>query len=239
MKIYQTILCIATALTLSACGGHSNKAEQTTKTMYIDSLDSELLYNGATFQNEGNGVIINLGSNDGYYDLKNLSHNLIKNLKDYSISVCFKVDSVNTLEGYGHFLFAFSKLAENKADEGPYMAMRLNEQRFEVSTGGWNHEEFIMQGGQPQRNVWIHALYRQTGKCGELYLDGQLVGKNENMPILSDIFAEDPACCWIGRAPFAGDKYLTDTEVANFCIFNYAVDDEELNQFLQDKADLK
>lgn len=239
MKVYQTILCFATALTLSACGGQNNKAEHPAKSIYQDSLDIAHLYNGATFHDEESAVIINLGSNDGYYDLKDLSNNLIKNLKDYSISVCYKVDSVNTLEGYGHFLFAFSKLAENKAEEGPYMAMRLNEQRFEVSTGGWNHEEFIMQGGQPQRNVWIHALYRQTGKCGELYLDGQLIGKNENMPILSEIFTEDPACCWVGRAPFAGDKYLTDTEVANFYIFDYAVDDEELNRLLQGKSDLK
>ena len=33
--------------------------------------------------------------------------------------------------------------------------MRLNEQRFETSTGGYEHEQIIMQGGKPKRDVWI------------------------------------------------------------------------------------
>ncbi len=37
-----------------------------------------------------------------------------------------------------------SDRAENSANEGPYMAMRLNEQRFETTTGGYEHEEIIM-----------------------------------------------------------------------------------------------
>lgn len=128
---------------------------------------------------------------------------------------------------------------ENKADEGPYMAMRLNEQRFETSTGGYEHEEIIMQGGQPKRDVWVHALYRQKGKTGELYLDGKLIGRNTNMPILTEIFDEAPANCWIGRAPFRGDKYLTHTQVADFRIYNYAVDDKTMKQLNKDKAKLK
>ncbi len=100
----------------------------------------------------------------------------------------FKVSSTNNLDGYRHFLFAFSNLAENKADEGPYMAMRLNEQRFETSTGGYEHEEIIMQGGKPKCDMWVHALYRQHGKCVELFLDGKLIGRNNNMPILAEIF---------------------------------------------------
>ncbi len=180
-------------------------------------------------------AILHLGTGNGYYDLTAETGALIRQLKDFSVSVCFKVSSANSLEGYGHFLFAFSKLAENSAHEGPYMAMRLNEQRFETSTGGYEHEEIIMQGGKPKRDVWVHALYRQKGHKGELFLDGKLVGRNDNMPILSEIFKEAPAHCWIGRAPFRGDKYLTQTEVADFRIYNYAVSNQEvkkLNQFI-------
>ena len=50
------------------------------------------------------------------------------------------------------------------------------------------------------------------------------------MPILSEIFRDAPANCWIGRAPFRGDKYLTQTDVADFRIFNYAVSNQELRQ---------
>lgn len=176
---------------------------------------------------ERNPAILHLGANNDYYDLTSETGALIKNLKDFSVSVWFKVGSGNKLDGYGHFLFAFSQLAENSANEGPYMAMRLNEQRFEISTGGFEHEEIIMQGGQPKRDTWVHVLYRQKGHKGELFLDGKLIGKNDNMPILSEIFKEAPANCWIGRAPFRGDKYLTQTEVADFRIYDYAVSDQE------------
>ncbi len=188
---------------------------------------------------EDNASILALGSKNGYYDLTEETGTLISNLRDFTISVFFKVDSSNKLDGYGHFLFAFSKLAENKTDEGPYMAMRLNEQRFETSTGGYQHEEIIMQGGQPKRDVWIHALYRQHGKNGELYLDGKLIGKNKNMPILAEIFEDAPAHCWIGRAPFHGDKYLTDTKVADFRIYNYAISDKEFNMIKKNKPSVK
>ena len=110
------------------------------------------------------------------------------------------------------------------------MAMRLNEQRFETSTGGYEHEEFIMQGGKPKRDKWVHALYRQQGHKGELFLDGKLIGRNEKMPILAEIFKDAPANCWIGRAPFRGDKYLTQTEVADFRIYNYAVSNKEIDK---------
>ena len=161
---------------------------------------------------------------------------LISQLRDFTVSVHFKVSSENNLDGYGHFLFAFSQLAENSAHEGPYMAMRLNEQRFETSTGGYEHEQIIMQGGKPKRDVWVHALYRQQGHKGELFLDGKLIGKNENMPILAEIFKDAPANCWIGRAPFRGDKYLTQTDVADFRIYNYAVSNQELRQLKQKTA---
>lgn len=196
---------------------------------YRFGWQSEYLRNEAKID-EANPAILHLGGNSGYYDLTAKTGALIRELHDFSVSVWFRVSSGNQLDGYGHFLFAFSALAENGAHEGPYMAMRLNEQRFETSTGGYEHEEIIMQGGKPKRGVWVHVLYRQQGHKGELYLDGKLIGQNENMPVLADIFSEAPSNCWIGRAPFRGDKYLTETDVADFRIYNYAVSDQEMRR---------
>ncbi len=179
------------------------------------------------------GDILHLGKDNGYYDLTAKTGAMISQLRDFTVSVRFKVSSDNQLDGYGHFLFAFSAKAENSAHEGPYMAMRLNEQRFETSTGGYEHEDIIMQGGKPKRDVWHHALYRQQGHKGELYLDGKLIGRNEKMPILAEIFSEAPANCWIGRAPFLGDKYLTQTDVSDFRIYTYAVNDKEMRQLMK------
>lgn len=52
----------------------------------------------------------------------------------------------------------------------------------------------------------------------------KLIGTNENMPILSEIFAETPTHCWIGRAPFKGDKYLSKTEVKDLFVYDCAIE---------------
>ncbi len=233
MKTYKTIL-----MALLTCSVMASCSSSETEKKYNYVFEEKNAYNGATVESQQGLSILHLGQNDGYYDLTVETGKVIKELTDFTVSVYFKVDEANQLDGYGHFLFAFSELAENKADEGPYMAMRLNEQRFETSTDGWEHEEIVMQGGQPERNVWVHALFRQQGKTGELYLDGNLIGRNENMPILSEIFKEAPAHCWIGRAPFNGDKYLTDAHVADFRIYDYAVSDEELQSLNAQKQKL-
>lgn len=197
---------------------------------YYSPIESGELKNGAKIEKIGDVSVLNLGGNDGYCEMSSEYGTLIKSLTDFSISVYYRVDAACNLQGYGHFLFAFSNLAENGPEEGPYMAMRLNEQRFETSTGGYNHEEIIMQGGQANRDVWVHALYRQHGKRGELYLNGILIGKNNNMPILAETFKEAPSFCWIGKAPFRGDKYLAETQIADFRIYNYSVSNKELKQ---------
>ncbi len=230
MKCKALLLC-ATSILMAACNPEI-------KSSTVFGWNPEQLRNGATIEQHADYKVLNLGSNDGYYDFENIG-NKISQLKDFSISVYFNVDSANTLDGYGHFLFAFSKLAENQADEGPYVAMRLNELRFETSTGGWNHEEFVMQGGKPERNVWIHALFRQSGKTGELYLDGKLIGRNENMPIIAEIFDEAPTCCWIGKAPFKGDKYLCNTQIAGFSLYDYAISDKELEKLVASKPQVE
>lgn len=183
---------------------------------------------GAIIEHDGERNVLNLGSGEGYYDMTAETGRLIQSLSDFTISAHFKLDSSNTLEGYGHFLFAFSALAENGENEGPYVAFRLNEQRFETSTGGWAHEQAVMQGGQAKRDAWVHVLFRQQGHHGELWIDGELIGANEEMPILKEIFTEAPAYCWIGKAPFKGDKYLTDARVADMRIYNYSVSDEQI-----------
>lgn len=186
------------------------------------------LRNEATIETIGNRQILNLGSNEGFYDMTPEMGRVVKSLNDFTFSVYYRVDSSNPLDGYGHFIFACSELAENGPEKGPYVAFRLNEQRFEVSTGGYMHEEYIMQGGKPERDVWHHALYRQMGHIGEFYIDGQLIGTNGKMPYLSSIFSHAPEHCWIGKAPFKGDKYLTDTKVSDMCFFNYALSDSAI-----------
>lgn len=195
----------------------------------IDFSKKQSLRNGAKVIKEGKETVLDLGSKNGYYDLTPEMGKTIMTLNDYTFSIYYKVSSKNALDGYGHFAFACSALSENSADEGPYVALRLNEQRFEVSTGGYNHEEYIMQGTPSVKDEWVHLVYRQKGRKGELFINGNLVGTNEKMPFLSEIFKDAPQNCWIGKAPFKGDKYLTNTRIKDLRIYNYALSNEEIS----------
>ena len=149
-KILKDHIRRLTAKMTSALPTPTIKIEQQAE--YYFKWQPEYLRRTASID-ETNPAILHLGTNNGYYDLTAETGTLISQLRDFTVSVHFKVSSENQLDGYGHFLFAFSQLAENSAHEGPYMAMRLNEQRFETSTGGYEHEEIIMQGGKIKANV--------------------------------------------------------------------------------------
>lgn len=235
MKLTSLITLAGIGLALSACTSSSH--DSAAKASHAMSLQGDVMHNGASATTSDGTTYIALTTDSSYCDIT--LGTLIPTLTDYSVSVYYNVSAENALDGYGHFLFAFSALAANRATEGPYMAMRLNEQRFEVSTGGWENESVIQEGGKPARNVWHHALYRQAGTRGELYIDGQLIGTNPDMPILADLFADAPAYCWMGRAPFDGDKYLTKTRVAGFCLYEYAVSDDERDALVKGLSALK
>lgn len=214
------ISLIATAMILSSCGSQKPAME-------IVFSDANL-YNDATVENIDGTQVLSLGESDGFYDLTAEAGALISTLEDYTISVKYKLSSSNDLRGYGHFLFAFSQLAENSAEEGPYLAFRLNEQRYEISNGGYQHEQIIMSGTPAPKDVWVHVLYRQSGRTGELYFNGELIGTNDNMMIPAQVFETAPEFCWIGKAPFRGDKYLSSVQVKEFKIFNRYLTDKEV-----------
>lgn len=184
----------------------------------------------ATIQNANGENLLNLGSSDGYYNMGVEASKFISKRTDYSFAVCYLIADSNHLDGYGHFIFACSELAENGPDEGPYVAYRLNEQRFEISTGGYMHEEAVMAGRPSATGKWVVAIYRQSGHRGELFIDGKLIASNEFMPYPAEVFKSAPNNNWIGRAPFKGDKFLTDTKVRFLNLYDYALSDQEIEQ---------
>ncbi|MCR4919640.1 MAG: alginate lyase family protein, partial [Prevotella sp.] len=183
--------------------------------------------------------ILNLGNASGYLDMTSATGNVIKSLGDFTISVCYCVDDAASLSGNGFFLWTFSTSAACTQTEGKYMAYRLNAQRMATSTGGYGSESAVAVGTASAKGRWIHVLYRQTGQQGELFVDGKRVGQNIGMPILSETFTVSPAYCWIGRAPFSGDNYLKQTEVADLRIYDMAVSDELLEELAAVASDIE
>lgn len=189
------------------------------------------LVNQASILSMGKYHVLNLGNGTGYLDMGKKAGNAISSLTNYTVSVYYRVDQEASLSGNGYFLWAFSTLAANTSGDGPYLAYRLNAQRFALSTGGYSNEKGIEVGGAAAKGGWQHVLYRQNGTKGELYLDGKLVGTNTAIPQPHGTFTTAPSYNWIGRAPFNGDNYLKNTFVYDFRLYDLAVNDAQIAEW--------
>ena len=174
--------------------------------------------------------VLDLGNATGYLDMTSNAGAIVKKLEDFTVSVCYKVDAEASLSGAGYFLWCFSQSSANTADSSPYTAYRLNAQRMATSTGGYNHETGMEMGSASAKGRWMHVLYRQKGQRGELFIDGQYVQTNTQMPVLGSTFTAAPSYNWIGRPPFSGDNYLKQTQVADFRLYNVCVSDDAVAQ---------
>lgn len=241
MKQFQRLrkTCVALAVLLAGTGAAAQTAglklhytfENVSGTQVPDASPSGVtaeLKNEAKVFKMGKYHVLNLGKGTGYLDMGENAGKVVKDLADFSVSAYYFVEEDASLSGAGYFLWAFSALDANTQTAGPYMAYRLNAQRFATSTGGWGGEAGIEKGGEAAKGKWSHVLYRQSGATGELYIDGRLAGKNMEMPVLNATFTAAPRYCWIGRAPFSADNYLKGTYMTDFRVYDAAVTDEEV-----------
>lgn len=189
------------------------------------------LMNGAKIED---GKLV-LKEKDAYLDMGEKAGAVIKGLKDFTVSVRYKLKDSAEIKGNGYFLWCFSTLAANKEKEGPYHAYRINQQRVETSIGGWSQETGIQVNKVSEKDKWVSVVFRQKDGKGELFINGKLIGTQTGFPQLSKIFTAAPKYNWIGRAPFAGDNYLTKVKIADFRVYNVAVSDKRIQKFA-DKA---
>lgn len=197
------------------------------------------LMNDAKVEEMGKYRVLNLATAGGYLDMTSKAGKVVQGLKDYSVSVYYRIAPAVSISGNGYFLWSFSNSEANTATASPYSGYRVNAQRFATSTGGWQNETGIEVGRASATGRWMHVLYRQSSRKGELYVNGALVGTATNVPEYATIFTTAPAYNWIGRPPFSGDVYLTNTLVADFRVYNICIDDDELRALADRVEDLE
>ena len=59
--------------------------------------------------------ILDLGNATGYLDLTRNAGAIVKELQDFTVSVCYRVDASASLSGQGYFLWCFSQKVPNTA----------------------------------------------------------------------------------------------------------------------------
>ncbi len=193
------------------------------------------LMNNAKVQEMGKYHVLNLGNDNGYFDLTSQAGQLFASQTNYTLSMYYRVEEAASLSGAGYFLWAFSTQSACEAEKGAYSAYRLNVQRMANTLGGYANEVGADLGTASTKGKWIHVIYTQKSTTGKLYIDGELKKTIANMPTNAKMFASaTPTCCWIGRAPFATDNYLRQTLVGDIRLYNVVLTDAEISALAED-----
>ena len=223
----QTMLAaVAPAVTsgLLARFDFSNVNGQTT-TDAVGGIEAQLM-GAATIEQMGDYAVLNLGSANSWLDMTAAVGDLIKNRASFSISCYYRVNDNQYISSNGNFLWSIASQQTCTATAGAYCAYRLNAQRVAHATSGYNTEKGIERGFESDRGRWVSVLFVYNGSSttGRLFIDGVFVANNTSMPKPATLFASaDPAYCYIGRPPFAGDIYLKNTLVTEFCVYSRAL----------------
>jgi len=243
-KIFFTLSLLLLASSASASGENLklhfdfSKVSGKQVTDVASSVKGKLM-NQARVIKMGSYNVLDLGNGTGYLDMTSSAGQQVRSLEDFTVSVYYRVDMAATVSAAGNFLWCFSQSSANTETASPYTAYRLNKQRMATSTGGWGSETAMEIGTESDKGCWIHMLYRQKAKKGELYLNGVHKKTLSNMPLLKDVFTGVPAYNWIGRAPFANDSYLKLTLVSDFRLYDIAVSDSQIKALAAETANLE
>jgi len=198
------------------------------------------IYNNASVIQMGNYNVLSLGNGTGYLDMGQSAGYIFPTIDNYTVSVYYRIDKNASLIGDGYFLWSFSTSNACGWNVGAYAAYRLNAQSLMLTPSGYTSESNITLGIAADKDGWHNLVYRQTGKTGTLYIDGNQVGDpNDALPLPTDIFPIPPAYNWIGKSPFTGDNYLKNTLIYDFELYNQAVPLQQIADWAAALPDLE
>jgi len=196
------------------------------------------LMNKATVEEQGTGHVLNLGTQNGYLNLTRAFGRELYGLDEFTISSNYYVDPKADITANGNFLWMFSSVQTGGESSGKYIAYRLNVQRFASATAGFASEVGMDMGQKSIQGRWVNVIYRQKNGRGELLINGQVVNKVSGIPKPSEVYdGSAPTFCWIGRSPFSGDVYLSQTLVDDIRLYDVSIDSQTARQLAKAASD--
>lgn len=188
------------------------------------------LMNNAKVETMGKYHVLNLGSENGYFDMGEGTGKVLAGCSDFSISMYYYVNANQDITGLGNFLFTFSNNPACTQTEGCYYFYTLNTQRVGSSAAGYGSEKSVNATQVSPKGNWVNVVYVQKGTEGTLYINGQKKASATSNKISEVFGTEAPKYNWVGRSPFDNDVYLKNTKVADIRIYDGALTGSEVTQ---------
>jgi hypothetical protein len=198
-----------------------------------------ILKNGAKVHSIGTTTkfnVLELGENNGYFDLGQEIGKLAYNLTNYSIGAYYRIDeSYDQLTSNGNFLFTLSNTQNAMTDQSGYIIGSLKDQSLSISPQYYtaaSGNQAVSVASPALKGSWHHFFYVQNGTQGTVYVDGTPFQTSDitNLPANTLPRPERLGTFynWIGRSNYTDDVYLRKTKVYDFRLYNRALTDMEI-----------
>ncbi|WP_243349172.1 LamG-like jellyroll fold domain-containing protein [Parabacteroides sp. FAFU027] len=179
--------------------------------------------------------VVDLGSNNGYFDMGTEFGKAMYGLADYTVQTYFRLPENFSFSGNGHFLWYFANRDSSTQNPIGNIILGLNNQRYAISPTTWYGEQGLETGTNAGVGAWHHMCFAQKGNVGTLYVDGAQVAQNTTMTNVPGITLRrnDQAgtlCNWLGKSGYTGDAYTPNALYYGFQLLNVAVSGDDLTQ---------
>ncbi len=178
---------------------------------------------------DGNRVL-STGTANGYVDLgSSMGNAVLSQLRgDYSLHLDLCIGSNNSLS---RFCWAFALANGTNQYVGLVNAAGNGNWYYEIKNG--TAYQAKSQSGL-SAGAWHSVTIVQSGNSNTIYIDG--VSKaTSTIGLKPSSIASVVSQCWLGRSPFSGDAYMTNTLIDNFSIYAEALSSDEVNALYESR----
>ena len=192
------------------------------------------LQSGAALKDYHNRLVLDLGSDNGYFEFSENIGELIGSLDDnYAISVNVFIPEETDISGNGNFIWCFAK----SSSEG-YLFLSAKDSRFAITQTNYEGEETFISNTIIEKGRWYNLIVMQRASYARILVDGKSTSEKI---ILRPANIGKTVQNYLGKSCYDGDAYLKNAKYSDFHIFNYSLDSktivslrascEELNEY--------
>ena len=214
--------------TLSVNGGVINVTDQVSG--YVGTV-----MNSARIRTIGESDrfnVLDLGPDNGYFDMGEEIGEAIYALSDYTICGYFYIDeSYTQLNNDGNFYWTFSNTDDVMTERNGYIIGSLKAQSNAITATYYGADNSVGVGKNAPQGAWHHIAYVQNGLTGTIYIDGEPVLNDLGEQIATGTVSKLPKMVlrqpdrngtlynWLGRSNYVADSYLRNTLLYDFRVF--------------------
>lgn len=207
-----------------------------TVTDETDNGNDATLKNGAKVSVFETQRVIDLGTSNGYADMGAGVGTLIASLRDFTIHTKIFIPATSNITAAGNFVWTFSNAEFINSQAVGCMFLSAKESRYSITQTDYKEESTLVgtKTGMT-KGKWLFVTVVQEGTLARLYLDGILAATANLSLFPADLGAT--RYNWLGRACYQNDAYLKAAKIADFRIYEGALDAAEVAALTVEEKD--